>query len=262
MSDLVAYDRDGDVALIGLDRADKRNALSDNLVEAIADAGQRAGAEAKAIVIYGKGPHFCAGLDLEEHSERDWLAAYAHSRRWHKAFDGLSGGQVPVFAALHGGVIGGGAELAAAAHVRVADRTVKFALPEGQRGIFTGGGGSVRLARLIGVAAMTDMMLTGRVLDAEECERAGFMQYLVDEGEALNKALKLAKVAAKNAKLSNFAILNALPRIQDMAQADGLFVEAVVSAITTDSDDARQRLKDFLEGKAAPLLAASGRRDL
>lgn len=261
MSDLVAYDRDGDVSLIGLSRPEKRNALSSELVDALAEAARRAGTEAKAIVIHGQGPHFCAGLDLEEHAERDWLAAYANSRRWHAAFDALANGPIPVFAALHGGVIGGGAELAAAAHVRVADRTLKFALPEGQRGIFTGGGGSVRLARLIGVARMTDMMLTGRVLNADEAERAGFMQYLVEAGSAFDKAVELANLAAKNAKLSNFAVLNALPRIQDMAHDDGLFVEAVISAVTTDSEDARHRLKAFLEGRAAPLLATSERRD-
>ncbi len=84
----------------------------------------------------------------------------------------------PVIAALKGAVIGGGLELACAAHIRVAEPSAYFALPEGQRGIFVGGGGSVRLPRLIGVARMTDMMLTGRVYSATEGASYGFSQYL------------------------------------------------------------------------------------
>ena len=97
-------------------------------------------------------------------------------------------GPVPVVAALHGAVVGGGLELAAACHIRVADDTTFYALPEGSRGIFVGGGGAVRIPRLIGAARMTDMMLTGRVYNAQEGERVGFAQYLVPEGQAFAKA--------------------------------------------------------------------------
>jgi enoyl-CoA hydratase/carnithine racemase len=91
-------------------------------------------------------------------------------------------GRVPVVAALHGAVVGGGLELASACHIRVADASTFYALPEGTRGIFVGGGGSVRVPKLIGAARMTDMMLTGRVYDATEGERVGFAQYLVEAG--------------------------------------------------------------------------------
>ena len=87
---------------------------------------------------------------------------------WHRVFDRIQYSRVPVIAALRGAVIGGGLELACAAHIRVAEPSAYFALPEGQRGIFVGGGGSVRLLpRLIGVARMTDMMLTGRVYSCD-----------------------------------------------------------------------------------------------
>jgi enoyl-CoA hydratase/carnithine racemase len=98
---------------------------------------------------------------------------------WHDALDRLQYGPVPVIAALHGAVVGGGLELASACHIRVADDSTFYALPEGSRGIFVGGGGSVRIPRLIGTARMTDMMLTGRVYNAEDGERAGLAQYLV-----------------------------------------------------------------------------------
>ncbi len=91
---------------------------------------------------------------------------------------------MPVIAALHGAVVGGGLELASACHIRVADDSTFYALPEGSRGIFVGGGGAVRIPRLIGTARMTDMMLTGRVYNAEEGERTGLAQYLVPQGQA------------------------------------------------------------------------------
>src|SRR5947199_18746 len=105
---------------------------------------------------------------------------------------------------LHGAVVGGGLELAAACHVRVAEESAFYGLPEGQRGLFVGGGGSARVPRLIGVARMTDMMLTGRVYDASEGLAIGISQYLVDAGQGLAKAFELAGRIAANAPLSNF----------------------------------------------------------
>ena len=129
---------------------------------------------------------------------------------------------MPVIAALKGAVIGGGLELACAAHIRVAEPSAYFALPEGQRGIFVGGGGSVRLPRLIGVARMTDMMLTGRVYSATEGAAYGFSQYLTEAGGALPKALELAERVAANAPLTNFAVLQALPMIAEANPQTGL----------------------------------------
>ena len=155
---------------------------------------------------------------------------------------------------LHGAVVGGGLELASSAHIRVAERSAFYALPEGQRGIFVGGGGSARIPRLMGVSRMTDMMLTGRVLDAGEGHAAGLSHYLVEPGQGFEQALQLARRVAGNAPLTNFAVMQALPRIADMAQADGLFVESLMSAIAQADDAARQRVRDFLEkrgGKVA-----------
>jgi enoyl-CoA hydratase/carnithine racemase len=148
--------------------------------------------EARAAVIDGNGEHFCAGLDLSELKERDAAQGLHHSRRWHAALAAIEQGPVPVIAALHGAVVGGGLELASACHIRVADASTFYALPEGSRGIFVGGGGSVRIPKLVGAARMTDMMLTGRVYNAEDGERAGFAQYLVPQGESFAKALALA----------------------------------------------------------------------
>ena len=257
---LVTYALEGDVALIGLNRPEKRNAISDAMIEALADVVERASREAKASVIYGAGDHFCAGLDLAEHLLKTLIEGFHGSRRWHAVFDSIQRGTIPFVSALHGAVVGGGLELAASTHIRVADATAFFALPEGQRGIFVGGSGSVRIARLMSVARMTDLMLTGRVLNAEEGERCNLAQYVVEAGTALDKAKEIARIAAGNARLSNYAVLNALPRIQDMAQDDGLFVESIVAALTQTSPEATERLDAFLEGRAARVAAPVRKR--
>ncbi len=257
-NDFLTYETQGDVALIGLNRPDKRNAISDRFVEAIAAAVARASGEAKAGVIFGHGTHFCAGLDLAEHVRKTPIEGVHGSRRWHAVFDTIERGRIPWISSLHGAVVGGGLELAASTHIRVADASAFFALPEGQRGIFVGGGGSVRAARLMGVARMTDMMMTGRVISAAEAERWNLVQYVVPEGEARARALTLAQEAAGNAELSNYAMINALPRIQDMASSDGLFVESLMASFTATSPEAEERLNAFLEKRAKRIAAPGG----
>jgi enoyl-CoA hydratase/carnithine racemase len=251
MISLLRVEADGPIAHVRLERPAKRNAINDELVEALGEAFASFRDPVRAVVLSGAGEHFCAGLDLSELQERDVAEAILHSRAWHAAFDKIQFGRVPVIAVLHGAVVGGGLELAVSAHIRVAERSAFYGLPEGTRGIFVGGGGSSRIPRLIGAARMADMMLTGRVHDAEEGHRIGLSQYLVDEGAGLETAFKLAGRIAANAPLSNFAILQALPRIADMAPGDGLFVEALMSAVASGDPAAKSRIRDFLAGKAA-----------
>jgi (methylthio)acryloyl-CoA hydratase len=241
----------GAVALVRLTRPLKRNALSDGVILALRNVFQNLPTEARAAVIHGEGDHFCAGLDLSELKERDAGQGLHHSRSWHSALECLQYGPVPVVAALHGAVVGGGLELASACHIRVADESTFYALPEGTRGIFVGGGGAVRIPRLIGVARMTDMMLTGRVYNAVDGERAGFAQYLVPAGTALSKALDLATRIATNAPLTNYALMHALPRIADQPADQGFLTEAMMAAIAQSAPEAKERVKAFLDGKAA-----------
>ena len=249
--ELVTFSIEGKVALIGLDRAEKRNAINDAVIAAIERAVERAQEEARAIVLYGHGPCFCSGLDLVEHETRPAEEVFHHSRSWHRAFRKLRHGRIPAVAALHGATIGGGLELAASCHLRVADRSTFFALPEGSRGIYVGGGASVHVARLIGASRMADMMLTGRVLDAATGERIGLVNYLVGEGEAKNKALELAEKIATSAPLTVLGVLQALPRIQDMSEDDGLFVESLMAALSQTGPEAAQRLAEFAQKRGA-----------
>ena len=241
----------GAIVHIRLARPGKRNALNDALVEQLRSTFAGLPEAARAVVLSGEGDHFCAGLDLGELGERSVAEGILHSRSWHAAFEQIQFGRVPVVAVLHGAVVGGGLELAAAAHVRVAEASTFYGLPEGQRGLFVGGGGSARIPRLIGVARMADMMLTGRVYDAAEGQAAGLSSYLVEPGAGLAKAMALAQKIAGNAPLSNFAVMHALPRIAEMGQSEGLFTESLMAAIAQGDDAAKSRMRDFLDGKAA-----------
>jgi len=245
-----------EVAVIRLTRGAKRNALNDALVLALRDQFQSLPASVRAAVIDGEGEHFCAGLDLSELQERDAGQGLHHSRMWHAALECVQYGPVPVVAALHGAVVGGGLELASACHIRVADDSTFYALPEGSRGIFVGGGGSVRIPRLIGVARMTDMMLTGRVYNAGDGERIGLAQYLVPAGTAFEKALELALRIAGNAPLTNYALTHVLPRIADQPADQGFITEAMMAAIAQSAPEAKDRVRAFLEGRAAKVHKA------
>lgn len=242
---------DRQIAVVRLTRAAKRNALNDELILALRRIFENLPAGVRAAVIDGEGEHFSAGLDLSELQERDAGAGLLHSRMWHAALECVQYGAVPVIAALHGAVVGGGLELAAACHIRVADETTFYALPEGSRGIFVGGGGAVRIPRLIGAARMTDMMLTGRVYNAVDGERAGFAQYLVPAGTAFDKAFELAERVAQNAPLTNYALMHALPRIAEQPADQGFLTEAMMAAIAQSAPEAKQRVRAFLDGRAA-----------
>src|SRR3979409_1665664 len=204
-SRLLKLEISGPVLTVGLNRPAKRNALNDGIMLAIQGCFANLPEDTGAVVIHGIGDHFSSGLDLSELSEQDATEGLRHSQMWHRVFDRIQYSRVPVIAALQGAVIGGGRELACAAHIRVAEPSAYFALPEGQRGIFVGGGGSVRLPRLIGVARMTDMMLTGRVYSATEGAAYGFSQYLTEDGNALPRAMELAERVAANAPPPHFA---------------------------------------------------------
>ncbi|MGV3652783.1 MAG: crotonase/enoyl-CoA hydratase family protein [Noviherbaspirillum sp.] len=239
----------GAVAIVSLDRVARRNALDDATIAALHDFFEEPPAGVKAVVVQGRGDHFCAGLDLSEVRGRDTADAVRHSRSWHRAFERIQFGQVPVIAVMKGATIGGGLELASACHVRVAEQGAFYALPEGQRGLFVGGGGSVRISRLIGVARMTDLMLTGRVLSADEGHQAGVSQYLVEAGAGLAKALELAQKAAANAPMTNYGIMHVLPRIVQQSIQDGLMTEALMAAVAQSDPQTQDRLAAFLDRK-------------
>ena len=244
------------IAIVTLKRPSKRNALSDGLMAQIEAAFAGLPDTVGAAVLNGSGDHFCAGLDLSELKDRNAVEGVHHSRTWHRILSGLEFGRIPIIAALHGAVVGGGLELASSCHIRVADDTAFFALPEGSRGIFVGGGGSVRVPKLIGAHRMLDMMLTGRVYKAAEGVPLGFAQYHVPAGTALEKAIEIATRVASNAPMTNYSLMHGLPRIAEQTADHGFFTEALLASIAQSAPEAKARVRDFLEGRAAKVKAS------
>jgi (methylthio)acryloyl-CoA hydratase len=247
----LSVDLHGDIAVLSLCRPEKRNALDIEMVRGIDHFfGVLSMIGIRAVVIRGDGDHFCAGADLAMVSEVTGPSCLFGSQECHRAFDRIEYGRVPVIAVLHGAVVGGGLELAAAAHIRVAERGTFYALPEGIRGICLGAAGSIRIPRLIGVPRMADMMLTGRTYGAEAGAALGLSQYLAGPGEGLAKGLELAQRVATNAPLTNFAVIQTLPRIARADPETGSLLESLMFTAATADEEAKLRLRAFLEKRA------------
>ncbi|HEX6889192.1 MAG TPA: crotonase/enoyl-CoA hydratase family protein [Chryseolinea sp.] len=240
----------GEILLVKLSRPEKRNAVNDEMIQTLEKVFSTVPPEVKCGVLYGDGKHFSAGLDLSELKETDVMEGLYHSRMWHSALDKLQFGKIPIVAVVHGACVGGGLELASACHVRVAEATTFYALPEGQRGIFVGGSASVRIPKLIGMARMADMMFTGRVITAEEGNIIGLSQYLVPDGKGVEKGIELATKICTNTRTTNYGLMHVLPRIVDASQDQALMMESLIAAISQTSAESKERLTDFLKGKA------------
>ena len=238
---------DGNIATLVFDRPEKRNAMNYALIDALDGFFSRPPRGIDAVILRGEGGHFCAGLDLAEHEHRQPIEGVYHSRNWHRVSDLIEFGGLPVISVLTGAVIGGGLEIAAATHVRIAEPSARFQLPEGRRGIFVGGGATVRVGRILGPDRMREMMLTGRNYGAEDGLRLGLAHYAVAEGEGLALAQKLARRIAENAPFSNYLMIQAISRINDMPRAEGLFTESLAAAMSQTSDGAKEGLRAFLE---------------
>ena len=213
---------DDGIATLTMNRPGKRNAMNDELLGAIDRFFSTVPAGVKAVVMTGTEGHFCSGLDLAEHTQRNAEETMRHSRGWHAIMDKIQFGGLPVISAMYGAVIGGGLEIATSTHVRIAEPSTVFQLPEGKRGIFVGGGASVRVGKILGADRLIEMMLTGRKYGAEEGLALGLAHYAVGEGEAL-------------------------PMAQDMAKSEGLFTESLCAALTQTSPDAVEGLQAFLQ---------------
>lgn len=235
------------IATVTFDRPEKRNAMNEQLIAELDEFFGNPPDGINAVILAGSGGHFCAGLDLAEHEHREPVSGVYHSRNWHRVSDSIEFGGLPVVSVLTGAVIGGGLEIAASTHVRIAEPCVQFQLPEGRRGIFVGGGATVRVGRILGADRMREMMLTGRKYNADEGLQLGLAHYSVGEDEAMPLAKKLAGKIADNAPFSNYLMIQSIPRINDMSRADGLFTESLAAAMSQTSDGAKEGLRAFLE---------------
>lgn len=243
----IAIEVRGAIARVAFNRVDKRNAVNDETLVALDRFFDAPPQGVRCVVLSGAGGNFSSGLDLSEHAGRSSEAVLQHSRGWHRTMDKIQFGGLPVVAMITGATMGGGLEIAAACHVRVAEDGAVFRLPEGRRGIFVGGGATARLSRIIGPDRLTEMMLTGRSLDAEEALQVGLVHYRADAGQGMALAEELAGRIAANATLVNYLVVQGVSRIADMSRADGLFAESLAAALSTTTEDAKEGLDAFFE---------------
>lgn len=246
--------REGPVGYVAFNRPAKRNAVNDASIEALRNYFSDIPEGIKVVVLSGNGGHFSAGLDLSEQVRRAPQEVMRHSRNWHAVMGLIQFSGIPVVAAMNGAVMGGGLEIAASCHVRVAEEGTLFRMPEGQRGIFVGGGATVRLSAIIGADRLTEMMLTGRTVPAEDGYRLGLAHYLVRPGEALSKATEIALQIAQNSGTINYLIIQSIARIANMSAEEGLYAESLAAALSQTGPDAEEGLNAFLE-KRKPRFA-------
>jgi len=168
---VLKVDVDGPIATLTMNRPDKRNAMCEELLNAIDAFFSAPPKDVRVVILTGTAGHFCSGLDLSEHVHRTPEENLYHSRAWHAVMEKIQFGGLVVVSAMFGAVIGGGLEIAASTHVRIAEPSTIFQLPEGRRGIFVGGGATARVGRILGPDRMTEMMLTGRKFITLWCRR-------------------------------------------------------------------------------------------
>jgi enoyl-CoA hydratase/carnithine racemase len=247
MSDFVAEERHGAVAVLRLDRPEARNALSAELMEALGAAleGLDRDPEVRAIVIAGSDDVFAAGADIRALRDRSFGDALFHPAAafWKR----VGGCRTPLIAAVSGFALGGGCELALACDMIVAADSAEFGQPEITLGIIPGGGGTQRLARALGKHRAMELVLTGRRFSAKEAYDWGLVNRLAARGAWLNEAIDLARVVASAppiaAKLAKQAVLAA----EEAGLSAGLDQERRLYELAMATEDRVEGMSAFLE---------------
>ncbi|HEY0392305.1 MAG TPA: enoyl-CoA hydratase-related protein [Solirubrobacterales bacterium] len=247
MAELVESSRDGHVALLRLNRPEARNALSPELMEELVSELERLDPdpEVRCAVIAGSERVFAAGADIKAMSERSFAEALRHPAAsfWRR----LAAIKTPMIAAVSGYALGGGCELALACDMIVASDGATFGQPEINLGIIPGGGGTQRLARVLGKQRAMEYVLTGRRFDAAEAEAIGLVNKVVADGRWLEEALALAAEVAKQppiaARLAKQAVLVA----EETALSPGIENERRLYELAMATEDRVEGMTAFLE---------------
>ena len=255
-SPFVITERSGSIYIIHLNRPEKRNALSREMILALSDLFGTIQDEPylRAIILTGVGDHaFCAGTDIAELTGLDKSRALEISERGQTLCNQIENCRLPVIAAVNGIAAGGGCELALACHIRLASTRAQFSLPETRLGVIPAYGGTQRLAREIGNGRALEMMLTGRTIGADEALRFRLVNHIAPAGELPAQAEALALEIAALAPLAIRACLEAVTRGADLPLTEGLALEAKLFAKLFATDDVREGTSAFLE-KRTPVF--------
>ncbi|MBP1327612.1 enoyl-CoA hydratase [Leucobacter exalbidus] len=239
------------VATITLNRPEALNALNGALVAELIEAavGFDADPGIGAIVITGSERAFAAGADIKEMAELGYAEMYLGGP--FPSWDGFVQMRTPVIAAVAGFALGGGCELAMMCDIILAADTAKFGQPEINLGVLPGFGGSQRLPRAIGKYKAAEMVLTGRMMGAEEAERSGLVSRVVPAAELRDEAHKVAKTIASKSLPAVYAAKDALQASQEMPLSEGLRFERHAFAASFATDDQKEGMRAFQEKRAA-----------
>jgi enoyl-CoA hydratase/carnithine racemase len=243
---LVEVVRNGELAVLRLNRPDKHNALSmaveAELLAALTSPEVTASA---AVVLTGNGPSFCAGADVTEIRELSTDAILAYYRASGRVYEAVAGLRQPTVSAIHGYCLGGGFELALATDFRIADPTARFGFPEVGLGILASSGGTMRVVRACGPVRARELLLLGRRMPAEQVHALGLITEVAAEGGALDRALELAGELAALPAAAVEVVTQAIDAAAEAPAATALLVERLAYAALNATADAAERQSRF-----------------
>jgi len=238
----------GSVAVIRLNRPEALNAINSLMMRELAAAVAAAEADAsvRCLVIAGSEKAFAAGADVREMAEKSFVEAFAADFFVAEA-EAIARARKPIIAAVAGFALGGGCELALLADFIIAADTAKFGLPETNLAIIPGMGGTQRLPRAVGRAKAMDLVLTGRMMDAAEAERAGLVARVVPADQLMAEALAAAQRIAGKSLLAVMAAKEAVNRASETSLQEGLRFERRLFHALFATRDQKEGMAAFLE---------------
>lgn len=256
MSDLqyIKISWDGELAIVAIDRQEKLNALNAEVITELGDAldSLRFDDQVRGVILTGAGEKaFVAGADIGELAKMDALSGVQVSRRGQGVFRSIEGFPKPVLAAVGGYALGGGCELALACHLRIASEDARFGLPEVGLGLIPGYGGTVRLARLVGLGRALELILTGEMIDAGRALEVGLVSSVVPREALMDRARALLRKVTKNGPLAVRMALESAYRALDTPMAEALATEASLFGLLASTEDMREGMTAFLEKRKA-----------
>jgi enoyl-CoA hydratase len=253
-SDAVHVERDGPVAVVTIDRRQVLNALDRATIDQLRRAmlGVRRDDEVRCVILTGAGEKaFVAGADIQELERLSPNEAEAYALEGQHVFDLVEHLGKPAIAAVNGFALGGGCELAMACTLRVASETARFGQPEVKLGVTPGFAGTQRLPRLVGKGRALDLLLTGRMVDAQEALTIGLVNRVVPAADLMAKTRELALTLAALAPSAMRSIIAAVNRGLEMAFPEAAFLEATLFGLCFSTADMREGTRAFLEKRPA-----------
>jgi len=256
MSDLqyIKISWDGELAIVAIDRQEKLNALNAEVIVELGDAfdSLRYDDQVRGVILTGAGEKaFVAGADIGELAKMDALSGVHVSRRGQGVFRSIERFPKPVLAAVGGYALGGGCELALACHMRLASENAQFGLPEVGLGIMPGYGGTVRLARLIGLGRAVELTLTGDMIDAQKALEMGLVSGVVPRDDLLDRAKGLLRKVTKNGPVAVGFALESIFRAMDAPLSEAMANESSLFGLLASTEDMKEGMTAFLEKRKA-----------